>query len=568
MKKKAAFFILMVVLCAACARRQLPAAHVQVPSDSLYTVLKARTLYATDPDRALVIVDSAYLIGNASAFERDLTRATIYGRSTINPQREKALEICQGLLLSDSTKTGSPRTAKHRLDVLSLVTDIYRHRRDTENWTKYIIESIELNRALGNETDALRMEAEMGVVLVSLGQEEAGIQKLDDVLSALSKGEPSVDRLDAWVVSAKRKINMLTDMQRHQEVIPLAQRIIDTLDYYQAHAPLFAEDSYRLPPIPEDRDRWCDYYRCQGYGFKALAHAYLGNLREAKQELASFEKYPHSRTYAGRRMISPVWKSLGEWEKLMAIDDAIEERLGTDTLNANYTLILHDRAEEARARGNLEEALAWMARYADVQKKVDEDLWDSQAKEFAESYLQREKEREIAEAKAQTHRMRLYVLFFAVLFILAVFAILLQIFQRRRIVQKNQALVRLINERGPREKMEKTEEADEALFRQIDTAIRQERLYANANLQRQDILDRWSLRRQTLNELLSAFAGGDSFPAYINSIRLEEAVRELRDNPERTILAIAESIGFTPANFRLQFKQRYGMTPQEYRESL
>lgn len=537
------------------------------PSDTLYTLLNARMMYSTNPERALVLADSAYLVGNASAFDRDLTRATIYGRSSSNPQRDKALEICHELLQSDSTDASSARTAKHRLDVLSIVTEIYRLRRDTEKWTQYIIESIELNRAWGMETDALRTEAEMGVVLAFLGQEDVGMQKLDAALDALSKGKPSVDRLDAWVVCVKRKINILTEQQRHEEVIPLAQEIVDTLDYYQEHAQLFAEDSYRLPPIPEDRARWCDYYRCQAYGFQAQAYAYMGNLLEAKRKLAIFEIYPFSRSYSGRRMISPVWKRLGEWNKLLAIDDDIEKRLGADTLNANYTLILHDRAEAARARGHYKEALAWMARYADVQQKVDQQLRDSQAQEYAESYLQREKEREIADTKAQTHRMRIYVLIFFLLFVTATAVLVWLVIQQRRIVQKNHALVRLINEKGAAEKSVRGDGPDEALFRQIDSAIRQERLYANPNLQRQDILDRWSLRRQTLNDLLSAYAGGDSFPAYINSIRLEEAVHQLRENPDRTLLTIAESIGFTAANFRLQFKQRYGMTPQEYREN-
>ena len=394
------------------------------------------------------------------------------------------------------------------------------------------------------------------------------MQKLDAALDALSKGKPSVDRLDAWVVCAKRKINILTEQQRHEEVIPLAQEIVDKLDYYQEHAQLFAEDSYRLPPIPEDRARWCDYYRSQGHGFKAHAYAYMGNLPEAREELAVFETYAYSQCYAGKRMIAPVWKRLGEWDKLMAIDDAIEGHLGTDTLNANYALILHDRSEAARARGHLEEALAWMARYADVQQKVDQQLLESQTQEYAESYLHREKEREVLAAKEQAHRMRVYVIVFLFLFVSAVITILVLVLQRKQIFQKNQALVRLINEKEPAVKSTRSDGPDESLFRQIDTAIREERLYASANLQRQDILDRWSLRRQTLNELLSAYAGGDSFPAYINSIRLEEAVHQLRENPERTLLAIAESTGFTAANFRLQFKQRFGMTPQEYRENL
>jgi transcriptional regulator GlxA family with amidase domain len=42
----------------------------------------------------------------------------------------------------------------------------------------------------------------------------------------------------------------------------------------------------------------------------------------------------------------------------------------------------------------------------------------------------------------------------------------------------------------------------------------------------------------------------------------------LRDNTSMTITAIATAVGFTPANFREQFKRQYGVTPQEYRQNL
>ena len=55
----------------------------------------------------------------------------------------------------------------------------------------------------------------------------------------------------------------------------------------------------------------------------------------------------------------------------------------------------------------------------------------------------------------------------------------------------------------------------------------------------------------------------DSIP-----IRMEEALPLLRDNPSMTIAVIATAVWFTPANFREQFKRQYGVSPQEYRQSL
>jgi AraC-like DNA-binding protein len=79
---------------------------------------------------------------------------------------------------------------------------------------------------------------------------------------------------------------------------------------------------------------------------------------------------------------------------------------------------------------------------------------------------------------------------------------------------------------------------------------------------------RFDISRRSLNGLLSAYANGQSFTAYVNNLRLEDAVHQLQDRPDRSISEIAESVGFTPANFREQFKRQYGMTPTEYKNNL
>lgn len=107
--------------------------------------------------------------------------------------------------------------------------------------------------------------------------------------------------------------------------------------------------------------------------------------------------------------------------------------------------------------------------------------------------------------------------------------------------------------------------SDHDLFRLIDKAVRKERLYTNPALQRQDIMRRFGLRRQHLNAILNAYAYGQGFPGYINTIRLQEAEKLMKDKPGLSITEIAESVGLTLPNFRIQFRNRYGYNPAEYR---
>lgn len=109
---------------------------------------------------------------------------------------------------------------------------------------------------------------------------------------------------------------------------------------------------------------------------------------------------------------------------------------------------------------------------------------------------------------------------------------------------------------------------DKELFKTIDTIIRNERLYAQVNLLREDIMQRFNIGRHHLNDQLNTFADGMSFPQYINSIRMEVAYDLLTNHPEMTITDIAREVGFTAPNFREQFKRCYGITPAEYRATL
>ena len=106
------------------------------------------------------------------------------------------------------------------------------------------------------------------------------------------------------------------------------------------------------------------------------------------------------------------------------------------------------------------------------------------------------------------------------------------------------------------------------LFKTINATIRQERLYADIDLMREDIMKRFGIGRHRLNDLLSAYADGMSFPQYINAIRMEEAYVLLTEHPEMTITEVARQVVFTAPNLREQFKRCYGVTPAEYRAGL
>ena len=182
-------------------------------------------------------------------------------------------------------------------------------------------------------------------------------------------------------------------------------------------------------------------------------------------------------------------------------------------------------------------------------------------------YHAAEQEWEIQKKEAQIERSLIINIALGIGILFVLLAAIYVYRQKHIISQKNRALARMINEQQSPKVAQQTVDSQQSTFNLIDSAIRSEHLYKNVNLQRQDICDRFGISRHALNDLLTQYADGLSFPQYINAIRIQEALRLMREEPTKTVAVIAVEVGFTPANLREQFKRKFGMTPAEYRQN-
>ncbi len=570
--------LVLILVFASCGRNN-SARHIPNLGDTPYQADSVLVAYGYHPNRALVMLDSALLLGNINEYRAKFIRAKIYSKSLLKQRQDSAILICEQLLQHDSV-IHAPQERENILDLLMITS---RTKVDFEGYVKWATQKAEVCRLQGEETEQWRTEAEIGMVMAHLGQPEEGMEKIDEAIRQLD--EPgSIDRMDAFIIAIKRKITVLNDKGRYAEVIPLAQRILDRLEHYEQHASAYAEDSYRLSwsDSPADRDRYIDFSRAQANGFLAGAYAMTGDTPHARECLACFDQSGYGHSLGGRRMIIPAQMALGMYDEAMATSDEVVYRMGRDTINDDYAVILRDRAVVARAKGHVDEAYNLMNRHANLVKVLSDSLHASEAHDYAARYHAQEQELKIQEAQTASRIKSIIIGVILLLFVIAGAFSFYYRHQRLVINEKNRALVRMINGTpfvAPVDEIEGAEDTDEvsdseesedtsALFETIDTTIRTEHLYANVSLQRQDVCTRFCITRHTLNNLLAQHVGSSSFPQYINNIRMEEALPLLRDNASMTIAAIATAVGFTPANFREQFKRQYGITPQEYRQSL
>ena len=391
------------------------ARHIPNLGDTPYQEDSVLVAYGYYPDRALVMLDSALLLGNINEYRAKFIRAKIYSKSLLKQRQDSAILICKQLLKHDSVIN----VLHEQENVLDLLMITSRTKTDFEGYVKWATQKVEVCRLQGEETEQWRTEAEIGMVMAHLGQPEEGMTKIDEAIRQLD-APGSIDRMDAFIIAVKRKITVLNDQGRYAEVILFAQRILDQLDHYEQHAKDYAEDSYRLSwsDKPADRDRYIDFSRAQANGFLAGAYAMTGDVAHAREYLARFDQSGYGHSFGARRMIIPTQMALGMYDEAMVTCDEMVYRMGNDTVNDDYAVILRDRAVVARAKGHVAEAYDLMNRHANLAKVLSDSLHASEAHDYAARYHAQEQELKIQEAETASRIKSIIIGVIVLLFVL------------------------------------------------------------------------------------------------------------------------------------------------------
>ena len=415
-------------------------------SDTLYTAKAAMKIYDYNPTRALLIIDSAEIVGNMSHDRADYFRARIFTMTLEGMHLDSAQKICQSLMNSDYVKT--PDNKESVLDLLIAIT---RRNQDFEQWLKWSTEKVEFCRKYDNEVEALRTEAEIGVILAFLGREDEGLETIDNVIETLEKTR-KFSEMDACIIALRRKVDVLQQYGRYAEIIPVAEKIIEITNDYEQHPNDYRDGSYREPSVANVPD-YCSFYRVKAYAYLAKAYAETNDIDNARQYLKLFEQSRYGQTFDGRMMISTTWCKLGDYDKMLAVYDEAEKYMDGDTVNENYATILHNRAVAAEARGQYRLAYEYTNRAYELNQLLNSEILEGKAHEYAARYRAQEQQMEIDRQSIQNRFLNYILLTMLVALMVIIFLYNHTIFQKQKLSARNAVLVRLIDEQSHVERL-------------------------------------------------------------------------------------------------------------------
>lgn len=584
-------YMILVVLTVGCTHVEKQRETQTV--DSLFSDEDMMRLLDNEPRQALLVIDSAEEVGSISHFDAELLRAKvkIYDESS----RNEARIILERLLRQDNL------SLDQQSEVLGQFVYMSRLYQDNESMLKYGAQYIEVCRQLGEETNALVAQSDLGEALTHLGRTDEGLAKIDDAIAQLDRVR-RFSQMDACIRIMKIKINTLSGLGREEEIIPVGEHILEKLQDYAEHPADYADES----PIlftDEERPRYIDFYSGQAYAFIAYAYACddkEGKTRDkkaARQWLDRFNSTQYSHTFNGRKLIASTWFLLGEYDKMHSFYNEFQSQLGDDTLHDGYGIVLHNRAEAYAMQGHLTQSIDYWRRYSNLKDYLNDSERNATAQEYAARFHEQELQLILEKEQASKKRISTIALLLGVMMLTVVVFIILLLHQLRSIRKKNAVLSKEITDRIEYEEKyhsmvekltveklissgddlsadnlisvsSKLEEfSDKELFEFICHVILKENLHLNPLFERQHLIDRFHLTKERIG---AAFSKGSRYPslaAFINELRLIHAAKLLVEQPDMSIADITTASGFTSGSvFSRNFKQRYALTPSQFRE--
>lgn len=215
---------------------------------------------------------------------------------------------------------------------------------------------------------------------------------------------------------------------------------------------------------------------------------------------------------------------------------------------------------------------------------------EANAKEFAILDLRyrvaEEKSKNAAQSVELMKRGRILLITIAAAVILLVTGLFIYLRMRKKMQTDKETVRRYLenleNERRLRHQLESAiyesrhpspgglnEDKQQELFGRFTQMMENDRIYRNPDLSLEKAAEMLQTNRTYLSQVVNE-QSGLSFPVFINSYRLKEAIELLSDpKNEEPLKSISYSVGFsTPSGFYTLFRQKTGMAPSVFRQNV
>lgn len=557
--------------------------------DSILTRKYISQISVTEPERALALIDEMEQRKLQPQFRLDHMRSVVYqnGMSMFR----LALKYAMKAYRNDSIR----RHPDEALMLLELITDQYNGTGNYTESTRYALEGIELARQTGDRIAEANLLLYLGMNKRDMGLKdeadeyvEQALQMQEEMTEGCQRWKPVDDLIYIYGV----KLTFAMYDGKYSEAIALLPRYEKLMEQFK-----------NCPDIPEGM-----YDMRLACGYVTYARIFLadGQPEKGAEFYRKFEQTDYAQTDDGKQMRFDYLVGVKRYPEVLRFIHADKERLKEqgDTINYFYLeRILNFEAQAYEGLGNHDAAAQTYKQMYILSDSLRVREKQNGVLELATIYETAEKDMQLQKQAADAYTRNIWLgMTGSIAFLLGIL-LWFTIRHNRTIRHKNTAMVNTIEELMTyKDELDRTREElrlnelaaaatpalevkeetvspstedtalrkeeeekieNQRLYRKLDTAVTNEKLFLH-DVKRDDLMKLIGVDKNRFGRILQQ---NTNMPltGYLNKKRMEYAVSLLQTYPDYTIATIAELCGTSLSNFNKMFKNKYGITPADFR---
>lgn len=554
-------------------------------SDSLLNVGYIRSIHLRTPDRALQLLDSAeqLRLPGMEPFQIDMLRAMCY---EVKHEYLLKEQYARRALAADSVRLVPER----RMRMLGSLAGALETQGKYEEGIRFCRDAVDLARQQDNR-------AEEGKILFIMGRIYAGMNRLNEALEAFNASISLMEDTD----DIRAMAQLSTAYGELMTVLMLNARLSDAIHIGHRREELIRRMVGKPGPPPGYIDQQQAFLSSKMACFLQQE----GKSDEAEEYYRHFMKTDFARTPQNKEEIIPYLLEARRYREALQLNDTVAAVYGGDTVSYQYYIILDRYARIYRGLQLYNKADACQLRISVLQDSLYSREKESRAQEYASVFRVNEKELQLAEARTAVQRHTFLLIGSCTILTLVTILLgviwhnlrktrwrnriaakqidelLLQKEELRRAYDKieaanvrqqmatKQASVQDENDISPLSQPSAGPEEDTSveytLFMRMERILIEKSLFLQPKFGRDDLLHIANINKNDLPRLLQKYADANNVNDYLNRLRVEHAVKLMKEKPNLSVNAIAQEASFNShVTFYRAFYKVFGLSPVQY----
>ncbi len=540
--------------------------------DSLLTFGKLRETCINAPQEALKQLEQAQYAGHLNDF--DINTLYMFAYDALKMDR-MALKYAEQALRSEtvrkSPKEGLPIYFQAAIYLASLNMN--------EKAVDYSIKGYELAKKHGNIEVQSGMLSVTADVKRSMGLQEESYQLYRKAIALLQNSNEPKSLANLSFYYGTLMTNYADDNRLEDAIATgLARKeIIDRMSKMEGPPAAYIDRQY-------------------GYLYSKQAYIYqlAGDKEKARSAFQSFLQTDFAATPEGKTEGNPYLLKTGNYQTVLANNAYLEQLISPDTLNNQFLIILNENRNAYEGLRRYAEAFHVQKRISIISDSIYIRDKQEDALEIATIYETQQKDLLLKEQTSKLKERNIISASLGAFATLLILFLLWVYFNAKDIRIKNHALVAHVdkllkyqhtleiekkrnqaflhqyeaNDKQTANRNEENKSDNAELFERLNMLIIEKKLYLKTSLSRDELTQLIGVDKTHFAEIIYENTGG-RLNEYLNGLRVEHAVKLMRQYDNYTLRAIAEESGFNNmSTFHNAFKKKIGMTPSQYWSSI